>query len=80
MKQGEKLVLEALKQMHDDQHQSYEPALSECLFLQHRYAEAEPQLLNQYRALRETQHPDSPRLKKVQDHLQTIANFKLRID
>lgn len=78
-KQGEAVMREALKQMNDEQRKSFEGNLGECLLAQKRYAEAEPLLLNHYRALKERQHPASPRLKKTYEQLQTIANSKASV-
>lgn len=75
-KQGEAMIRGVLNQLSPDQRKGFEVSLGECLFAQQRYAEAEPLLLNYYRALKETQHPASPRLKKAQNQLQTIANLK----
>jgi serine/threonine protein kinase len=78
-KQGEAVMRVALNQMNDEQRKSFAGDLGECLLAQHRYAEAEPLLLDRYRVLKETQHPTSPFLKTAHEQLQTITNFKLRI-
>jgi hypothetical protein len=68
-REGENLMREALKQMNDEQRKSFDGSLGECLLAQQRIEEAAPLLLNNYRRLKETQHPASPRLKKARELL-----------
>ena len=77
-RQGEAVMRQAIDQMSATQRPGFQGMLGECLLAQKRYSEAEPLILNYYRELKETQHPASPRLKKVREHLQTIEQFKLK--
>lgn len=78
-RKGEAVMRQALDQMSPELRRGFQGSLGECLLTQKRYAEAEPLILNHYRAQKETQHPASPSLKKAREQLQAIEHFKLRV-
>jgi serine/threonine protein kinase len=82
-KEGEPLLRESLDRLRINAHPDVisiaagEGALGECLSAQARYSEAEPLLLESYESLKNSQAPNSPRVRTALERLTALyENWK----
>lgn len=76
LKQGDQLMQRAFKQLSAEQQKGYEGLLGESLLVQKRFTEAEPLLRTYYQRLKDTQHPNSPRLKRALELFEAVTKSK----